>query len=265
MNSFKILMTEGTIVDFYPEEFEQDMNGKKSDWEAVVKVPFIDEKRLIAAMKTKESLLTELNKKINTHGDSFIFKSTPLNALPYPSSLPDHFPALPNNTCTESIYQLPQKSSRGFLNDLCLNARTHKKLLTGFPTLSQIPHRATIAHGSVTIFQQASQNESVILHIDASHDLDFYCALLGKSIHTGYPYTCESILITVRDDIFSYTLHDNTITREEHTPRTADQFQTKSESLAKELSKHGIDSGVVDIILTVRTFSRILSQSMMII
>ena len=39
-----------SILDFYPTEFEQDLNGKKQDWEAVVKIPFIDEKRLLKAM-----------------------------------------------------------------------------------------------------------------------------------------------------------------------------------------------------------------------
>ena len=38
------------ILDFYPVEFEQDLNGKKQDWEAIVKIPFIDEKRLLKAM-----------------------------------------------------------------------------------------------------------------------------------------------------------------------------------------------------------------------
>ena len=38
------------ILDFYPTEFEQDLNGKKQDWEAVVKIPFIDEERLLKAM-----------------------------------------------------------------------------------------------------------------------------------------------------------------------------------------------------------------------
>lgn len=39
-----------TILDFYPQEFEQDLNGKKQDWEAIVKIPFIDEGRLLKAM-----------------------------------------------------------------------------------------------------------------------------------------------------------------------------------------------------------------------
>ena len=46
------LMTEETspIYDFYPRQFDLDMNGKKQDWEAVVKIPFIDQKRLLKAM-----------------------------------------------------------------------------------------------------------------------------------------------------------------------------------------------------------------------
>lgn len=45
-------MTEETspIIDFYPVDFELDMNGKKQDWEAVVKIPFIDQDRLLKAM-----------------------------------------------------------------------------------------------------------------------------------------------------------------------------------------------------------------------
>jgi len=44
------------ILDFYPLGFEQDLNGKKQDWEAVVKIPFIDEERLLNAMAGKSFL-----------------------------------------------------------------------------------------------------------------------------------------------------------------------------------------------------------------
>ena len=40
------------IIDFYPHDFQLDLNGKKQDWEAIVQIPFIDEKRLLDAMKS---------------------------------------------------------------------------------------------------------------------------------------------------------------------------------------------------------------------
>jgi 5'-3' exoribonuclease 1 len=49
------------ILDFYPLEFEQDLNGKKQDWEAIVKIPFIDEVRLLRAMACGYSLFQILD------------------------------------------------------------------------------------------------------------------------------------------------------------------------------------------------------------
>jgi 5'-3' exoribonuclease 1 len=41
------------ILDFYPHNFELDLNGKKQDWEAIVVIPFIDQHRLLEAVKCK--------------------------------------------------------------------------------------------------------------------------------------------------------------------------------------------------------------------
>lgn len=36
------------IIDYYPNDFKTDLNGKRQEWEAVVLIPFIDEKLLLS-------------------------------------------------------------------------------------------------------------------------------------------------------------------------------------------------------------------------
>ncbi|RMD41525.1 hypothetical protein DV735_g3626, partial [Chaetothyriales sp. CBS 134920] len=74
---FHSLMTDddSDIIDFYPEDFELDMNGKKQEWKAVVLLPFIDEKRLLAAMATRYPLLTEDERKRNEFGKEALLLS----------------------------------------------------------------------------------------------------------------------------------------------------------------------------------------------
>ena len=42
---------DSPVRDFYPIDFETDLNGKQMEWEAVVLIPFIDEERLLQTMK----------------------------------------------------------------------------------------------------------------------------------------------------------------------------------------------------------------------
>ena len=56
------------IIDFYPQDFDIDMNGKKFLWQGVVLLPFIDEKRLIEAVEPIEESLDKTSKKRNRIG-----------------------------------------------------------------------------------------------------------------------------------------------------------------------------------------------------
>lgn len=74
---FRKLMSdpESEIIDFYPEEFEIDMNGKKMSWQGIALLPFIDEKRLLEAVQKKYELLTEVEKERNTLKDEVLIIS----------------------------------------------------------------------------------------------------------------------------------------------------------------------------------------------
>lgn len=74
---FHPLMTEedSTIIDFYPQSFEIDMNGKKMAWQGVVLLPFIDEARLLLALEQPYSQLSDEEHRRNAFGDNALLAS----------------------------------------------------------------------------------------------------------------------------------------------------------------------------------------------
>lgn len=63
---------DSEIIDFYPEEFPIDMNGKKMSWQGIALLPFIDEKRLLTAVSKVYEELTEAETARNTNRDEVL-------------------------------------------------------------------------------------------------------------------------------------------------------------------------------------------------
>ena len=72
---FQWLMTseDSEIIDFYPTEFSIDMNGKKMAWQGVALLPFIDEARLLDALRKRYPQLTDDEVRRNTFGRNALF------------------------------------------------------------------------------------------------------------------------------------------------------------------------------------------------
>ncbi|KAH6971880.1 hypothetical protein BKA56DRAFT_677938 [Ilyonectria sp. MPI-CAGE-AT-0026] len=63
-----MLNEDSPIIDFYPEDFEIDLNGKKFAWQGVALLPFIDMPRLLSAVQSKYPLLSPEDSARNEMG-----------------------------------------------------------------------------------------------------------------------------------------------------------------------------------------------------
>uniref|UniRef100_A0A4W6FTE8 5'-3' exoribonuclease n=1 Tax=Lates calcarifer TaxID=8187 RepID=A0A4W6FTE8_LATCA len=81
--TWRNLMTSpvSSIIDFYPDDFAIDLNGKKYAWQGVALLPFVDERRLRAALADVYPDLTPEEVKRNSLGSDIMFvgKSHPLS------------------------------------------------------------------------------------------------------------------------------------------------------------------------------------------
>ncbi|KAL9678728.1 hypothetical protein QQ045_016577 [Rhodiola kirilowii] len=120
---YRRLMTDSSspIIDFYPTNFEVDMNGKRFSWQGIAKLPFIDEARLPADVEKIEHTLTgeEVRRNSTMCNMLFVVSSHPIS--PYVFSLDarcKHLSDLEQSKVREQIDPLASDGMNGYIS-LC--------------------------------------------------------------------------------------------------------------------------------------------------
>ncbi|XP_076021441.1 5'-3' exoribonuclease 2 isoform X3 [Genypterus blacodes] len=137
--TWRNLMTssDSSIIDFYPDDFAIDLNGKKYAWQGVALLPFVDERRLRAALSEVYPDLSSEEVKRNSLGSDVFFlgKSHPLF---------DFIAELYRAGSDEST-EIPAELCHGIQGTINLDA---KPILPDETVKSPIPMLRDIAHNS---------------------------------------------------------------------------------------------------------------------
>lgn len=240
--AFRSLMTDDAspIKDFYPRTFELDMNGKKNAWEAIVKIPFVDQDRLLKALHAHENELTPEEKARNEFGTNLIFDFNPQVDVIYPSSFPGVFPDLEHSHCIESVTYLPPMESLNYIDGLVPGAKLGVDALAGFPSLKTIPFTFQVKDAKVVIFQQPSRNDSIILTLQNRYkDLDSAAVtkrFLNRAVYFGYPYLNEGKVVSVSDELFTYAYKKSPVPHP-----NPEGWHREASAIRIDLTKRGIN------------------------
>lgn len=132
-----MLKPTSPLAEFYPTEFESDLNGKKHDWEAVVLIPFIEEKRLLSAMADCEPLLSSEERDRNRHGPMYQYDYSDKSQGPLKGLAP--LKSLQHVFCTE-VTRWAHEIALNLPKTVCVelaNASRHV-FFPGFPTMKHL-------------------------------------------------------------------------------------------------------------------------------
>uniref|UniRef100_A0A8C4QD29 Uncharacterized protein n=1 Tax=Eptatretus burgeri TaxID=7764 RepID=A0A8C4QD29_EPTBU len=185
------------ILEFYPEEFHTDLNGKQQDWEAVVLIPFVNEIRLLAAMSPYNHHLTDEEKRRNEHGLCLLYTFDSMATVAKPEEGDD--PRIRVQGLPADIWRIASSDLLKGLSPGVDPDTFHR----GFPSLRHVGHKACLKKAGVTVFQQKSRADNMILEILPSgveQPLEHLAQKLIKQVLlVNWPHLEEALVTAVTD------------------------------------------------------------------
>uniref|UniRef100_A0A1Q3F1Y6 5'-3' exoribonuclease 1 n=1 Tax=Culex tarsalis TaxID=7177 RepID=A0A1Q3F1Y6_CULTA len=205
-SAYHKLMTDpnSPVIDFYPEDFGTDLNGKQQAWEAVVLIPFIDEKRLLKAMEPCDAFLTDEEKQRNVHGPMVLFQYDEQGSA-----------FLAANYGLEEVPELKVKETAIYRDDLYVPedklvlGPSKRAILDGyikgFPTMKHLKYHGILKEVRVKVFNFPSRNHSMVVTIDrdpasaGKSTAQLAQELLGRTVYVSWPHLTEAEVVKVAD------------------------------------------------------------------
>uniref|UniRef100_A0A8B9C2A9 5'-3' exoribonuclease 1 n=1 Tax=Anser brachyrhynchus TaxID=132585 RepID=A0A8B9C2A9_9AVES len=189
-----MISQDSPIIEYYPPDFKTDLNGKQQEWEAVVLIPFIDEKRLLQAMESCNKCLKEEEKRRNTHSACLMYWYDKDAEFRYMSPWPERFPAI--ERCHTRYKTIPLDAWHVEITHNQITKINKSALyFCGFPTLKHIKHKFYLRKSGVQVFQQSSHGENMIL-------------ILGKPVFVNWPHLEEARVVAVSDGETKFYLEE---------------------------------------------------------
>ncbi|GMH92275.1 hypothetical protein TL16_g12296 [Triparma laevis f. inornata] len=203
----KLMQSTGSpIHDFYPVDFQVDMNGKRNPWEGVNLLPFINAERLKAAIKEfcPDKALTTDERNRNSFGNVLLFSWDPSNLDDVPScnreiGLKDI------NQCQSrmAIYKEPDRTGVTFKPEIIPGTKIPHP---GFPSMNVLPIQATVLDKiGLNCFGTESKYASTILTLarlpaQLPPVEDLAKTLVGKSVFCNWPMMHEAKVVAMSNE-----------------------------------------------------------------
>jgi 20S proteasome subunit beta 5 len=201
---------DSPIIDFYPNSFVVDMNGKRWPWEAVTLLPFIDSQRLVTATAgIDQSKLSKEELARNTTGTTIVMKHDPDHT--------ESIPAIGRSKVFQTIESCKAVALPFEETDLSYTQTVTpvfkpeikngtKFPLPGFATLRDAPvetlYRRRLGinvHGGKSRYKTASLEISSLMPPLPPVEL-LAPKLVGTTVFINYPYFVEALVTAVSDE-----------------------------------------------------------------
>ena len=208
----------------------------------------------------RENRLTADERARNSFGDSWTFVYDETADVEIASSLPGFFPDLHHCKSVMTPFELPTLTGLKLVKGLCEGVLLGKDAVAGFPSLSTLPCTGALGFQAVSVFQQESRNESMVLTVDNPHEGvktgDLAASLIGTTAYYGWPFLQEGRVVAVSDGLFRYEPQASArgaIVSTPHTPQGAATWHKTAERIENHYSKRcGVIIGTVDTLVHLR-------------